>query len=117
MVEPSVRNNLPLSSSRVLHVQLHMLLVAFVTRACCMLIVESGSTQAFRVTSEKMVSLQSVLICVAIPSKVQDIPLALTELTDHWWVISPGCQGAFECHQTHLLYQPPLPVVYCVQTC
>lgn len=78
MVEHSVRNNLPPSSGKVLHMQLHMLLVAFAPRACLMLVVDSGST---RVTSgEKMVSLQSVLICVAISSKVQDVFLSPIEL-------------------------------------
>lgn len=81
MVEHRVRNNLPPSSgNKVLHVELHMLVFAFATRACCMLIVESGSTQAVRVASEKMVSPQSVLICSAICSKVQDLPLALVEV-------------------------------------
>lgn len=60
--------------------QLQMLLVAFATRACWVLIVELGSTQALGVTSEKMDSPQSVLMCVAICSKVQDLLLALVKL-------------------------------------
>lgn len=40
----------------------------------------SGPTQALRVTSEKMVSPQSVLIRVVVSSKVQDLPLPLIGL-------------------------------------
>lgn len=118
MVEPRVRNNILSSSGRVLHMQLHLLLVVFATRACCMLIVESGSTQAFRVTSEKVVSPQSVLIFVAISSKVQDFPLVLIELRKiSSGQFLQGVKGPLSVSRPTSCYQPPFPAVYCVQTC
>lgn len=49
IVECRVRNSLPPSSGEVLQMQLHMLLVTFARRACCVLIVQCGSTQVLRV--------------------------------------------------------------------
>lgn len=64
--------------------------------------------------SEKIVSPQSVLLCVAFSSKMQDFPLALFEPHK-----IPGGQflqavkGPLSISRPTLLYQPFLPVVLC----